>query len=757
MPVSRWRVAGGPRSGRLMMLVVLVVVGGPWMRDPLDDYYVEHYREGGFPRWLAVAGYAPSWQYDPDDMGGMGYLVSNNLLTLLMFAGILLLPARLPARLPGWLRCLVGSVLAAELMYLALWLVPELFYTDPSGIRFDETVLRNFARSGLIFGLAAGILLALLTKGSPGTRTTVSARRVRALSSPRSRQGAGVRNAVPMSMPLGRTKGDVTRYLCAAAYTDENFARRVVDEVLADEASSIAPSPDVDLVAVTLHCLHAEKLRHARDLRLSVAFGAVALVAPLWLIPAGLYLGIVQRPVQPSLSTRGRHHPDSKVLWGAAVSAGIIALVALYFAVLLSSAPLPGFLAWLLGAYGGGVPAALVSFGAVASAYALVVRHETEIDRLLRSTMTRERFGSAPPPAPPRKDWITRRIAAIGEAQNGNVTIYSGYAPWMGYAATVSKYPLTVPLLPADDPTGTGRPLETTPFTVTELIAHVRRRIQATAGEEALGSLTIEDRVFVNGTTLTDDERFMRADTLVPVTRLSPEAVEQIMLRPTGHVRHYLAVHVPLWGGDVVPSVLLHFSTASQTLQLHIDNHVMSPVFASYHAVDRLRGPGLGADARRGVLVNAIGRTGGALLAAPFRARHHAQFDKLHARRMDDELKAMEQDPGYDYGARISVREMALDPQYQNYFQVLDAERVTALIQRHTFAAIREFLDAHGYDTTDFRAQQQTILNQGVIQQGGTSFVGNQAIGPNATALQGIPKQQPGGAAAPSPAGGAAK
>ncbi|GAQ57412.1 hypothetical protein [Streptomyces acidiscabies] len=739
------------------MLVLLVGVGGPWMQSPLNDYFVEHYHEGGFQRWLAMAAYAPSWQVDPDDIGGTGYLVSNNLLTLLMFLGILLLPARLPARLPGWLRCLVGSVLAVELMYLALWLVPELFAANSSDNRFNETVLKDFARSGLIFGLAAGIVLALLTKGSPGTRTAVSARRVRALSSLRTRQGVGVRNAVPMSMPLGRTKGDVTRYLCAAAYTDENFARRVVDEVLADEASAVAPSPDVDLVAVSLHCLHAEKLRHARDLRLSVAFGAIALVAPLWLIPAGMYLGLVQRPVQPSLSTRGRHHPDSKVLWAAVVSAGVIALVTLYFAVLLSSAPLPGFFAWLLGAYAGGVPAALVSFGAAASAYAIVVQHETQIDQLLRSTMTRQTFGSAPPPAPPRKDWVTRRLAAIGEAQNGNVTIYSGYAPWMGYAATVSKYPLTVPLLAADDPTGTGRPLETTPFTVTELIAHVRRRIQATAGEEALGSLTIEDRVFVNGTTLTDDERFMRANTLVPVTRLSAEEVEQIMLRPTGHVRHYLAVHVPLWGGDVVPSVLLHFSTASQTLQLHIDNHVMSPVFASYHAVDRLRGAGLGADARRGVLVNAIGRTGGALLAAPSRARHHAQFEKLHSRRMDDELKAMEQDPGYDYGARVSVREMALDPQYQNYFQVLDAERVTALIQRHTFAAIREFLDAHGYDTTDFRAQQQTILNQGVIQQGGTSIVGNQAVGPNATALQGIPKQQSGGAAAPSPARGAAK
>ncbi|QNP75557.1 hypothetical protein IAG44_03550 [Streptomyces roseirectus] len=738
------------------MLAVLVVAGSPWVQRPLFDYYVRHYFDHETLTWFLRAAMAPGWEYHSDYYGGGSYLAANTAVTALLFAGILLLPARLPAAVPGWLRCLLGSLLASEAVYVLLWTAPEWFRPDAEELTYNGEVLKIFLRSGLIFGLAAGLLLALLTRGSPGTR--VSARRVRALSSRRSRitgagEGTAMRN-VPLTMPLGRAPGDVTRYLCAAAYTDENFARRVVDEVLADEASAVAPSPDVDLVAVTLHSLAAQKLRYARDLRLSGAFALVALVAPLWLLPAAMLVGLAQRPVQPSLSTRGHHQPESRVLFGAAVTAGIITLVTFYFGVLLSSLPVPGFIGWLLGAYAGGVPAVLAALAAAAFAYAQVVQHDLRTDQLLRATMTRATFGTVPPPAPPSKDWVTRRLAAIGEAQNGNVTIYSGYTPWMGYGNTVSKYPLTVPLLPADDPT--GRPGRPTPFTVTELIDHVRGRLKATAGEEALGSLTIEDRVFVNGTTLTDDERFLRDDRLTPVTRLSPETVGEIMRRPTGHVRHYLAVHVPLWGGDVVPSVLLHFSTASQTLQLHIDNHVMSPVRAGYHAVDRLRGSGLGSDAKRGVLLNALGRTGGALLAAPLRALHHGRFEKLHARRMDDELKAMEQDPGYDYGARVSVREMALGPEYQNYFQVLDADRVTALIQRHTFAAIREFLDAHGYDTTDFRAQQQTILNQGVIQQGGTSIIGNQAIGAGATALQGIPQQQS-GAPAPSPAGGSTK
>jgi hypothetical protein len=268
----------------------------------------------------------------------------------------------------------------------------------------------------------------------------------------------------------------------------------------------------------------------------------------------------------------------------------------------------------------------------------------------------------------------------------------------------------------------------------------------AADGEAALGSLVVQDRVFASGTAVGDDERFIRATTLAPAARLSADQVERIMERPTGAVRHCLAIHVPLWGGDVVPTVFLHFSTEGRTLHLHCSNHVLGPVRADYHVVDRLRGP-LSPAARRGLLLDAVPRTGAAFFAAPFRALRQARFEERHTRRMVDELKALEQDPVYDFGARLSVRQLAVSPNYQNYFQVVDAARITSLVERHTLAAIREFLDTRGYDITDFRAQQQTILNQGLIQQGGMSIIGNQAIGRGATATQNVPQQS--GAAAP--------
>ncbi|WUO70439.1 hypothetical protein OHT68_10240 [Streptomyces canus] len=758
------RRAPGRRSslrGRLALLVLLVVLAGsPWVQRPLSDYYAEKYyielSDNKILRWLVEAAFLPRWEVSAERYGGTSSLVVNDLAVLVLLAALVFFARRLSARgAAGRLRCLAAGALASALANLAWWGMHEAF-VDNVVLAPADTLVKDLLRSALLFGLAVGALLALLTAGPPGTVATGS---IGAKTAPlrRWREGGRGMTTAPVHMPVGSAPGDVTRYLCAAAYVDEGFADRVVEDVLADEAGAVAASPDVDLVTVVRHCLTAQEMRHRRDQRLTGAFALVAVFAPLWLLFVTLFLSTTrQAGGRPSLATRGRHQPEGRVLVGTAVAAGIAVLFAFGLGVAVSSLPTPAFVSWLLGSYLAGVPAALVSVTAVALAYVTVVRHDLAVDLLLRTTMTREAFSRQPRPTVPPRKWMAERLAAIREAQDGNVTVYSGYTPFLGYAPAASQWSLAVPLLPADDRVGAvSRPGGPQPFTVTELVDHVRARLSATAtrgvtdaaadGEAALGSLVVQDRVFASGTAVGDDERFIRATTLAPAARLSTDQVERIMERPTGAVRHCLAVHVPLWGGDVMPTVFLHFSTEGRTLHLLCSNHVLGPVRADYHVVDRLRGP-LSPAARRGLLLDAVPRTGGAFFAAPFRALRQARFEERHTRRMVDELKALEQDPVYDFGARLSVRELAVSPNYQNYFQVVDAARITSLVERHTLAAIREFLDTRGYDITDFRAQQQTILNQGLIQQGGMSIIGNQAIGKGATATQNVP-QQPGAAA----------
>ncbi|MER6708769.1 hypothetical protein ABT328_31735 [Streptomyces fumanus] len=747
------------RTRLALPVLLLVLAGSPPAQEPLSDFYAARFygdESANKPlRWLLEAAFTPGWDIDPERYGGTSALVAIDLGALVLFAGLVLLGRWLSARRrPGWRGCLAVGVLATLVANFAgLGLYTGL--VDGVQLAPAGTLVTNAVRGALVFGLAAGSLLACTLAGWPGGTTG-------ARPGARRAEGGATVTTAPTHLPVGSAPGDVTRYLCAGAYLDEHFADRVLEEVLADETSAVAAAPGADPAAVVRHCLTAQDLRHRRDLRLAGAVGAVVLIAPLWLLVVLLVLALPRQATEGrrSPTTRGRPQPPPAVLVGAAVTAGMAALIALGLGIAAAALPVDGFPGWLLGTYLAGVPAVLVSVAAAAFAYATVLRHDLAVDRLLRTTLTRETYTPPAGPVGDRPDWVGGRLAAIEEAREGNVTVYSGYSPFVGYAATDSQWSLAVPLLPAENTAGLrARPAGPEPFTLPELVGEIRDRLRALAargpgtGTPApdLGSLTVEDRVFVSGTTLGDDERFL-GTTVSPAVRLPAEAVEEIMLRPTGTRRHFLAVHVPLWGGDVVPSTFLHLAVVGRTLHLHTDHHVLGPVPAAYHVVDLLGGD-LTPAAHRGLLVNALRHTGPTLLSAPFRALRHARFDARHDRRTADELTAMRENPVYDFGARVGLRELAVSPDYHNYFQVVDARRITALVERHTLAAVRAFLDRRGYDTTDFRAQQQTILNQGLIQQGGTSIIGNQAIGTGARATTNLPRgtgpAAPGGAAVP--------
>ncbi|ELP66972.1 hypothetical protein ACKI1I_01870 [Streptomyces turgidiscabies] len=758
MFLSRWSESRARPSlrGRVTLLCLfLLLVGSPWGQRRAEAYYVENF--GSETRRRLVEGaFVPRWDLSSDayiDYVGPNLMIVQDVSVLLLLVALARVMSRSRARgVSGWARCLVAGVLVSEIVALLRWWMLDTFV---DGLPLSAEGLRyELLHSALSFGLLAGVLLALLTIGLPPARSSGPARATRP-SLLRRKEAATMTTTPQAHMPVGSVPGDVTRYLCAAAYVDEEFADRVVEGVLADEVSAVAPSPGVDLVAVAHHCLAAQEIRRRRDLRLAGAFAVVALLAPLWLLFSSLFLSFTAGVGRSRAghATRGRRQPGNRALVSTVVTAAVVVPFAFPLGSAIASLPVSGFMSWLLGAYLSGIPAVLASVGAVVFAYVTVVRHELSIDQLLRTTMTRAAFARRRLPALPLKQWIVNRMAVVKEARDGNVTVYSGYSPFIGYSPAASNWSVAVPLLPSDDHVHkSARPGGPDAFDVVELVAHVREHLRTVAARgdadraapsvapESLGSLTIEDRVFVNGTTIGEDPRFMTTAGLTPAVRLPAEAVEEIMRRPTGAVRHHLAVHVPLWGDDVVPSVFLHFSTEGRTLHLHCGNHVLGPVGAGYHVVDRLRDP-LTPERQRGLLADALPRTGPAFFAAPSRALRQARFETRRTRRMADELTAMEQDPVFDYGARVSLREIATSPVYQNYFQVVDANRVTSAVQRHTLAAIREFLDARGYDTTDFRAQQQTILNQGVIQQGGTSIIGNQAIGTGANATQTVTRK----------------
>ncbi|MFI7576907.1 hypothetical protein [Micromonospora sp. NPDC049497] len=541
-------------------------------------------------------------------------------------------------------------------------------------------------------------------------------------------------SVAPEQGTLGRSRAvsEATRYLSAAAYTDEAFAERALAAVLDDDLRAVAPSVGFDAASVLRQCLRARRRRRRRDAWLLIAGGAAVVLSPLWTLLAGaaMMLGTRLAPFRPT-----RYGPLGPL--AALVSTALISVLLL---VQLQGAAtgdgetgLPG---WLVGR-----PVLALPFGV--AGYVVVVAHLWGTRRLLVGRLRRGRFRA---PDASHDGRYAARLAAVEEAQRGNVTVYSGYVPFVGHGTPVAGWSFALPLVPAGHGTllsgaapRTGTSGQPAPFAVLDLIDHVRSRLAAVGldgpDSDRLPELVLEDRIFVGGRLLTDDARVLPDRERMPRQCWTDDEVRQVAGRPQGAARHYLCALVPSWGAEVVAGTFLHFSTDGRVLYLECARTLLEPPRWAYHDVDRLtewvpasQGAQLLATGAEMLLRTAAG--------APLRLIADATRVLRYDRRRARARRLAREDLGHDYGARVGVRELATGSGYHNYFQVLDAAKHLKVVERHVLAAIVDFLDERGVDTAEFRSRQTMILNQGVIQTGGLSVVGNQAVGAGAHAEQ---------------------
>ena len=87
---------------------------------------------------------------------------------------------------------------------------------------------------------------------------------------------AGACEVVPQDQFFGHAAAEPdgplsnsTRYLCAAAYLNPEYANSVTSELLASHRA-VAPSLGIDLIPIVRHCLSARKAQLLRDVLLTV-------------------------------------------------------------------------------------------------------------------------------------------------------------------------------------------------------------------------------------------------------------------------------------------------------------------------------------------------------------------------------------------------------------------------------------------------------------------------------------------------------
>jgi hypothetical protein len=365
-----------------------------------------------------------------------------------------------------------------------------------------------------------------------------------------------------------------------------------------------------------------------------------------------------------------------------------------------------------------------------ALAWATVFAHRALVHyEIITAGMLRGRFDPrAAPSVSPRRE---RRLAELASDAHGNVTVYSGFSPFVGCGLDVSGWSFVVDARRGKEALH-GNRLRPMPFEVDDLYRCTADRMR----ELRLNRVGLESRLFVNGRDLDGLPWLLPVPAARPSAFVDPQIVDYFRRAPSDRVRHYLAVRVVDWQGELVVSLFLRFALTGDNLFCEASYFLLPPVLERYHDVDDLNGV---ADVRTvgELVIWSLLLTIPVAVIAPFAVLERALAPLVNWQRDRTQRRLARQSPTYDHGAATSVRERAMSGNYRHYFQKLDRDMYFKLVEQQILDAVITFLDSRQVDTSDLKQRQTTILNNGVMISGGSIEAQNFAVGTGALAATG--------------------
>jgi hypothetical protein len=544
---------------------------------------------------------------------------------------------------------------------------------------------------------------------------------------------------------------EATRLMCAGVYVDPEYARRLVTELVEDEHRAVVPSAGFDLNPVLRHCFRSRRIEIIRDTVLTATAAAGLLLTPLaTAVWVALGIGILT-----ALALRGR---SGKMTTGK-VALGFVAglvLLCLVLPLVWSVAP-PADLQRYFAALGlpppGSAsvdPASALARGWLWIAAALLVVafgtmlwSRLQVYRVLTGDLAAGRRHRLPALAPGR---VRRRVDFVSAAQWGNVTLHAHRNPFLGAGSVVRSWSMSLELRHA------GNSARVVDIDAVDMHAAVRTRLeQMRSGpirdREKISGLILRDHIIANGSRGKNDP-VLDPGHGIPYAEASREAIEAIIRHPQGSLRYYQrtivgaegkdvvsepdAVVVPAQDQEIVVSTFLYLAIEGGMLYTEFVATVMPPIAQPFHLVDRITPESI------------LGRATGEVLpklplslaAAPLRLIRNIASGG-HGRRMDKADRANRDARIYDYGARLSARELASNADAADYMQRLDGVKYYKLVERAVTAGILDYLEAHGVDTSEYRERTQHLHNYGVVITGAATVHGPVAGGAHAQASAG--------------------
>jgi hypothetical protein len=520
--------------------------------------------------------------------------------------------------------------------------------------------------------------------------------------------------------PRAHVDSNVTRLLCAGVHVDPRFCDQVIEELFKQRNRCVAPSYGYDPVAVLAHALNARRRRRIRG---------VAMLGCLL-------------PLVLSVTSSG-------------VLSTTLVLAALWWA-------------WLV---------VLVE---------QLVRAQTLITRLKRPVGARARGNAAPRRiAVPAHPSLPGRLPEIVADQNRTGVYYSGYVPFVGAGTLSRSWSFSVILRRA-----LGRE-SARPFSLDQLYAHVHRevmdRLRARARPDGrIDGLKAERRLyrtaltesgadlppFTRGPGGTDQYDSAREYLCVNIGSWAEELVTSIFV---GFDLRGDTLHTELHSYVLLPIRAEFHEVDRLPAELAVSDVIMmaitSPVTAVSNGfralatkINQLR-----PQRDRTVRAGAVGTVSSVIIGLSFlpwslfvlafwlgldvsamwliglgvvglwaglfaarvawtaHQRNKAATD--HARKQrQTELAGSQGAKIVDRGARTSIRDLAASDAPHHFFQKVDQDKYTKIVERRVTEFVIDFLRGHGVDVSEYETRQAAVLNFGIMNTGGGQVVSGGAM-----------------------------
>lgn len=536
-----------------------------------------------------------------------------------------------------------------------------------------------------------------------------------------------------------------TRHMCAGARLDEGFARRVVHELRHERYRACAPSYGVDLDRVGVHAEQTLRDLRKRDLAVGAVFVLSLLLAPVttlayWIATAFLPGGGTQpASVVPRRRRVREGQRDPAVM-------AVLRALAVQITVLLAASWLGALVPYWPSA-GPVVTFLLTLVLLIGCPWLFTWEQRNAAWKAIREQLTREAFRSAGDEPPRDPDAAGLPQSSVGG--DANLIVYSGYRPFVGAGDEVTSWSFAMRLVPESHEPGSGQEPPPVPFDTAGLVRRMADDLDALRGTAAspvdrIPGLEVTEKVFVHGTELRQNALFgeavfwpgaagRRPPEGRPADQLSSERIEAARGIIDGPVRHCLAAQVRSWGTDLVLSVFVQIAVSGATLYLQANTLVLTPVREAYRVADSVSRPEDTEEAAPG-LADALLLSRSVLMSALTNAYAELRAPARRERALEEQRTAVTDDRRYDFGARISLRELASSHTYRDFFQKVDVTRIGKQIELQILGTLADFLAEHGLDRGDLAQHRNVILNQGIMMTGG-SMNGSIAAGSGAAAI----------------------